>query len=108
MAINSYRVHQLLEWLESEPNEPFNLYALAMEYKESQPEKAIEYLEKIRQVQPSYTPVYYHLAELYLDLKYTEQAEEIYKIGIQICTEYRNQHALAELQNAYQNFLYDA
>ncbi len=107
MPINLQRINQLLEWLENEPYEPFNLYALAMEYKESQAETALNYLEKSRQVQPSYTPTYYHLAELYNLLGNKEKAEETYKVGIQICREQRDQHALAELQNAYQNFLYE-
>lgn len=105
--MNQNRIHQLLEWLESEPHDAFNLYALAMEYKEEMPEKAIEYLVQIYKTQPSYTAIYYHLAELYNVLKNKEKAEEVYKIGIQICREQKEQHALAELQNAYQNFLYE-
>ncbi len=105
--MNQIRINQLLEWLESEPDDTFNLYALAMEYKEEMPEKAVEYLEKIRQSEPTYTATYYHLAALYSVLQNKEKAEEIYKIGIQICREQKAQHALAELQNAYQNFLYD-
>lgn len=105
--MNQIRINQLLEWLENEPDDTFNLYALAMEYKEEMPEKAVEYLEKVRQVEPTYTAIYYHLAALYSGLKNKEKAEETYKIGIQICREQKAQHALAELQNAYQNFLYD-
>lgn len=105
--MNQNRINQLLEWLESEPNDAFNLYALAMEYKEEIPAKAIDYLEKIRTNEPSYVPTYYHLAELYNTLKNKEKAEEIYKIGIRVCKERKEQHALAELQNAYQNFLYE-
>lgn len=105
--MNQTRINQLLEWLENEPEDTFNLYALAMEYKEEMPEKAVKYLENIRQIEPNYTATYYHLAALYSVLKDKEQAEEIYKVGIQICREQKAQHALAELQNAYQNFLYD-
>lgn len=105
--MNQTRINQLIEWLESEPEDTFNLYALAMEYKEEKPEKAVEYLEKVRQTNPNYTATYYHLAALHSVLKNKERAEEIYKIGIQICKEQKAQHALAELQNAYQNFLYD-
>ncbi len=105
--MNQIRINQLLEWLENEPYDAFNLYALAIEYKEEMPEKAIAYLEKICQIEPTYTATYYHLAELYSTLKNKEKAEETYNIGIQICREQKAQHALAELQNAYQNFLYD-
>jgi Tfp pilus assembly protein PilF len=105
--MNQTRINQLLEWLKDEPNEPFNLYALAMEYKEENPTQAIAYLEKIWQVQASYTPTYYHLAELYISQGEKEKSEEVFKIGIQVCKEQKDQHALAELQNAYQNFLYE-
>jgi Tfp pilus assembly protein PilF len=105
--MNQTRINQLLEWLKDEPNEPFNLYALAMEYKEENPAQAIAYLEKIWQVRASYIATYYHLAELYISQGEKEKAEEVFKIGIQVCKEQKDQHALAELQNAYQNFLYE-
>ncbi len=105
--MNQSRINQLLEWLENEPDDAFNLYALAMEYKEEMPEKAVGYLEKICKAEPTYTATYYHLAALYSVLKNKEKAEETYKIGIEICKAQKAQHALAELQNAYQNFLYE-
>ncbi|MCU0390157.1 MAG: tetratricopeptide repeat protein [Thermoflexibacter sp.] len=105
--MNQDRVTQLLAWLEEDAQDTFNLYALAMEYKEEMPEKAIDYLEKIRQVQVNYVATYYHLAELYRQTGNTSKAEEVYLAGIQICKEQKAQHALAELQNAYQNFLYE-
>lgn len=105
--MNQQRINQLLEWLENEPNDTFNLYALAMEYKDDAPEKAVAYLEKIQQIEPTYTPTYYHLADLYKTLNYKEKAAQAYITGIQICKEQKAQHALAELQNAYQNFLYE-
>lgn len=105
--MSNQRIEQLLEWLESEPDDVFTLYALAMEYKEQMPDKAAAYLEKLRQIQPSYTATYYHLAEIYQKLGNREQAGEVYQNGINICKEQKAQHALAELQNAYQNFLYE-
>lgn len=105
--MNNQRIEQLLEWLESEPNDVFILYALAMEHKEQMPNKAVAYLEKLRQIQPTYTATYYHLAEIYQKLDNREQAEEVFQAGIRVCKEQNAQHALAELQNAYQNFLYD-
>jgi Tfp pilus assembly protein PilF len=105
--MNNQRIEQLLEWLESEPDDIFTLYALAMEHKEQMPEKAAVYLEKLRQIQPSYTATYYHLAEIYQKLGDRERAEGIYQVGIGVCKEQKAQHSLAELQNAYQNFLYE-
>jgi Tfp pilus assembly protein PilF len=105
--MNQNRIYQLLEWLENEPNDMFTLYALAMEYKDEMPEKAVFYLEKLKEVDASYVATYYHLAELYTTLGDRAKAEEVYKVGIIVCKEQKAQHALAELQNAYQNFLYD-
>ncbi len=105
--MNEQRIRQLLTWLESEPDDVFTLYALAMEHKEQMPQIALEYLEKLRQIQPNYVPLYYHLAEIYQKLANREQAEKVYQIGIQTCKEQQEHHTLVELQNAYQNFLYE-
>ena len=41
------RLKILLEYLADEPNEPFNIYAVAMEYLNKDNEEALFYLEKL-------------------------------------------------------------
>ena len=41
------RIKFLLEQIDLDPGDPFNLYALAIEYKENQRDKALEYFKKL-------------------------------------------------------------
>jgi Tfp pilus assembly protein PilF len=102
------RLQQLLHFLEEEPDSPFNLYAIALEYiKLSDVEKALEYFDKLLKMHESYVPSYYHAAALYAETEQNEQAKAIYEKGIEISKKIGDAHALRELQNAYQNFLFE-
>ena len=72
--MNNARLDLLYKYLKDDPNDPFNLYAIATEYKRVNPSKAIEYYEKLIRQHPDYLPTYYHLAETYISL---EQEDEI-------------------------------
>jgi tetratricopeptide (TPR) repeat protein len=101
------RITQLLQWLETDANDTFLLYAVAMEYKNFDIPKALEYFEKLLTSHEDYLPTYYQVAEIYVELKETEKAEMIYKKGIQLAQQQKQQKTLAELQSAYNNFLYE-
>ena len=90
-----------------DPEDYFSRYALALEYKESEPQQAIKHFEKLRSLNPNYTALYYHLAEAYLEIEEEEQAKIIYEQGIRILENSDDAHALKELRNAYQNFIFD-
>lgn len=99
------RLEQLLDFLEEEPNEPFNIYAIALEYSKQNPEEALIYFERLLDEHPAYVATYYHVGKLYEELGMEEKAETVYKKGIQVATEQNEDLALRELQNAYQEFL---
>lgn len=102
------RKEQLLNLLEDDPKDPFIKYALGLEYiKEQNHEQALPYFEDVLTNHEEYLPVYYQAAELYILLEQNEQAESCYQRGIQIAKEQEDRHTLAELQNAYQNWLYE-
>ena len=109
--MNQDRISQLLEFLESEPDDPFIIYGLAMEYQKSDSreynQKAQKCFETLLDSFPSYLPTYYHAAAFFADLGVTEKAKDTYKQGIEVANKQGDQHALAELQNAYQNFLFE-
>lgn len=104
--MNNSRIHILLQYLKEEPDDPFNLYALALEYLNSDKEKAKEYFDLLLERHKDYLPTYYHAAKFYID-KNKEHAESIYQKGISLAQASGNQHALRELKNAYNEFLYD-
>ena len=99
------RIEQLLTFLEEEPNEPFNLYALALEYTKTDSEKAIDYFEQLLSGHPNYVATYYHVGKLYEELEMEDKAEAAYQKGIEVATQQNEALALRELKNAYQEFL---
>jgi Tfp pilus assembly protein PilF len=80
---------------------------LATEYKNEDVIMAIKKFEELKQLHPNYLPTYYHLAQLYVDTQQSEKAEITFQQGIKLAQEQREQKALAELQSAYNNFLYE-
>ena len=101
------RLQQILQWLENEPNDAFLLYAAATEYKNFDLQKATELFELLLTSHPQYLPTYYHAAQLYIDLKNPVKAEITYKNGIALAKQQKEQKTLAELQSAYNNFLFE-
>lgn len=96
------RLTKLLEFLESDPEDPFVLYALATEYNTSNDtEKALEYYLKLVADHPGYVGTYYHLGKLYQKIGQTEQALDIYQKGMVAARNKKDMHAFSELQGAY-------
>ncbi len=105
MHNNNNRLQELLDFLEKEPNDPFLKYALAMEYANIDLEKSLKMYEDLLKNHSDYLPTYYQAAKLYEELERNEQAEEIYKKGVELSESQNNTHTLKELQKAYQQFL---
>lgn len=105
--MNSSRLKQLLEFHKNDPNDPFTLYAIATEYRDDNPEKALYYYEELLKKHADYLATYYHVAQLYLELGQEDKAESAFINGIKLATEQSNALALRELQNAYNEWLFD-
>ncbi|WP_259067651.1 heme biosynthesis protein HemY [Mucilaginibacter sp. X4EP1] len=104
------RLEKLLEFIKSEPDDPFLKYALATEYlRINQTDKALSYYEDLINNHPNYTGTYYHLGKLYEALNRKDDALRTYETGIKITREQRDNHALSELQAVYNELsgLYD-
>jgi tetratricopeptide (TPR) repeat protein len=99
------RLKILFQYLEEEPNEPFNVYAIAMEYINKDIQKAKFYLERLLTEYPDYLPTYYHVAAVYVDLEDFTKAENIYKLGIEKAQHQQSMKAFDELNRAYRMFL---
>ncbi len=105
--MNEIRVKRLEAFIEAEPDEPFNYYALAMEYQDTDAGVTRKYLEKLRADIPEYLPTYYPLAHLYWDMERWEEAEHTFTAGIRLATEQHENKLLNELKGALQNFIFD-
>ena len=99
------RLEQLLDMLEEDPRDPFNLYAVAIEYQEVNADKSRQLFEKLLMDHPDYLPTYYHAAALFSNLNDRDRALFIYDRGIELASKQQNQHALRELTNARTSFM---
>ena len=102
--MNNDRVQQLIRFIDEEPHDPFNVYALAMEFTTRQPEQARLYFDQLLANHPDYLPTYYHAAALYAQLADRNRAADLYERGIDLAQRQGNQKTLLELQRARQAF----
>ena len=102
--MNTDRIQQLIQFVQEEPGDPFNVYALAMEFVNGQPEQARPYFDQLLTNHPDYLPTYYHAAALYADLDERGRAADLYERGIELARAQKNQKTLLELQRAKQAF----
>lgn len=103
--MNLSRLEQLLEFYKEDPNDPFNIYALANEYKSLDMEMALKYFEILVKEHPDYLATYYHLAQIYRDNDENELARITYEKGIEKASKTSEHLLLRELKNAYNEFL---
>lgn len=101
------RIQQLEKFLEKDPKEAFSNYALALELIDIDDVKAEKLFDFLLDEHPEYTATYYHAAAFQTELGNTEKAKEIYETGLNMLKQANDAKALQELQNAYQNFLFE-
>ena len=99
------RLEQLHQFLQEDPDDPFNIYALALEYQKTNQQKAKELFDALLLKHEAYVPAYYHAGNLYRDLGLEDQALQIFEKGM---TEARRQNelkAMRELRSAYDELI---
>jgi tetratricopeptide (TPR) repeat protein len=105
--MNRSRIEQLEEFLKENPNDPFNLYALALEYQKSDQIRAEALYEKLLREHSSYIATYYHAGNFYLKKGKKDLAENVFKRGLEESKKAGNNHAFRELQSALNELLSD-
>ncbi|MDI1321195.1 MAG: tetratricopeptide repeat protein [Algoriphagus sp.] len=104
---NLDRLQLLLQFTKEEPENPFNWYALALEYSNSDQAKTAEIFDNLLKSHPEYLPTYYTSAQFFSEQIDLEKAKEIFEKGILLAGKLKEEKALKELKNAYQNFLFE-
>src|SRR6476620_9905979 len=94
------RLHQLEQYYKDDPNDPFNIYALALEFQKTDTSKTLHYFNILLAEHPSYVPVYYHAGKLYHDLGEKNKAISIFESGIRQAQLSNDMKALRELRSA--------
>lgn len=95
------RLHQLLHLLKESADDSFLLFALAKEYEQREDySQALKCYLRIRESDPSYVGLYYHLGKLYELLGCSAEAIEAYQAGIRQAAAAGDTHAKSELSSA--------
>jgi len=101
----SSRISTLAKAVKEHPEDSFYKFTLALEMlKIGEQQKARVLFEAIRDKDPEYIGVYYHLAKLYAALGENKKALTTYKEGIQMAEDQHDLHAKSELSSALFNF----
>ena len=103
--MNSQRLEQLEQFLEEDPKDPFNWYALALEYLKTDQLKASELFTKILNEFPTYIPTYYQAGMLAMELNEEQRARDIFEKGITYANLQRDQKSANELRGALDDLL---
>ena len=101
------RIARLEQFIKEDPADPFNYYALALEYLHIDKLKAQAIFIEILATHKGYLPVYYQLGKLYEDLGDLDKAIESYRQGVTIALQQNDLKTLRELQAALQLLLDD-
>lgn len=102
------RLDTLLSFISEDGNDPFNHYALALEYMSvGDFTNAKKTFEKLLKDFPDYLPTYYQAAHFYWDAGDLRRTDLTFTSGIELAKSQDDAKALAELSSAYQNFLID-
>jgi len=101
------RIKQLEQFVKEDPEDPFNRYALALEYIKTDKIKAsVIFFDLIRD-HNDYLPTYYHLGKLYEEMHESEKALDVFDQGIDLARRQNDQKTLRELLGAKQELLFD-
>lgn len=97
-------LEKLLVFYEEDPGDPFNLYALALEYQKHDAKKAASSFDELLKKFPTYLPTYYHAAQLFSNMDENEKANRTFHKGIELATEQGNVRTQQELVRALRTF----
>ena len=95
------RLEQLWQFYTEDSQDPFNLYAYALELAKTDKGKAVEQLKRLIETIPDYLPAYYQAAVLSIDLN--QNAQWIIEQGIEKAKAQHNRKAQNELQALLDN-----
>jgi tetratricopeptide (TPR) repeat protein len=101
--MNHSRIELLEKFIVEDPSDPFNYYALALEYLQTNPDKAVELFDKILANHADYLPVYYAAGTFFADQANDAKALDILSKGVELAKKKSDFKTLRELQGALQN-----
>lgn len=101
------RLEQLHQFLNEDPQDPFNIYALAVEYQKHDSSQALRYFEQLTREHENYLPVYYMLGKFYANQGNTESAIAVFEKGIEKAREQKDVKTQRELRSALDELMFE-
>lgn len=101
------RIKQLEDFLREDPDDPFNQYALALEYLKQNTTRSYQLFQHLMDTKPAYLPTYYPFAHLLVELKDPAKAESVFRAGIEAARSQSDAKTQRELQSAYNDWLFE-
>ena len=88
-------------FIRQKPADPFPRYALALELKNAgRLDEARTTFEELMTVAPDYTATYLHAGNVLVALGRADDARQIYRRGIEVCSRRGDSHARGEIEGA--------
>jgi predicted Zn-dependent protease len=98
MSVSS-RAERIEAMLVKQPNDPFLLYALALEYsKAGRDQEAIDRLRALTSTHPDYHPTYQQLGQTLIQQGETEEARQWLSKGIDAANRSGDAHSAGEME----------
>lgn len=98
---------RLIAFYEEDPADPFNSYALALEYQKTDRAKAAALFRTLLDQHSEYLATYYSAGQFFADQEEFEYALTIYRKGIELAQAQGNSKTMQELQRAMRSLLDD-
>jgi tetratricopeptide (TPR) repeat protein len=94
------RLEGLLEFYKKDPNDPFTVYVLALEYtSERQFDNAEKYFKILLDNHPDYVPGYLQFAQMKEKQDKIEEAKELYSRGIEAANKAGDKKSAKEMED---------
>ena len=101
------QLNRLNAALSSRPNDPFVLYAIAMEHlKLEQSELALEKFSALTKSHPDYVPTYLQFGMALADSGQAETAQQVLRTGHEIAVKAGDLHTASEIAQALEGISY--
>ncbi|NBB89505.1 MAG: tetratricopeptide repeat protein [Bacteroidetes bacterium] len=89
--------------LKDDPKDPFLLFAIAKEWEKFDPKIAEKYYLELKNNNPDYLALYYHLGDLYYQIDKLNSAKSILEDGAKIAERQGDQKTKGEIDQLLQN-----
>lgn len=95
------RLDQLQKFYEEDPNDPFNLYGLALEISKTDRQQGHTLFQQLIDGFPDYIPAYYQSAILSIELAKPDHAKQVLEQGMNWAKSKNDVKAYHELQQLF-------